>query len=189
MTELTYFTINFKRLNTVTETVLKKMWREVAVSVHPDKGGSHEQYLEAYNEYQELHTIISKYHAENGGSYYEFTSDKVEDYDSWDLFFANVHPKIREAFEFIFGLDKVTKVEIIGTWIYADCNDLPTAKYLDTYKILDRPFVWCSRKEKWAWWLSKRTDEYMNYSMDYLRYAIGSKGRSKSAITRQAVTA
>lgn len=152
----------------ITEILLKSMWRKVVVVVHPDKGGSHDQYLEAQAEYIMLQGMIGK----------SFAPDTVEDYESWDLFFANVHPHVKEAFEYAYSLNQVTEVEICGTWVYITCNHLATVKEIETKVIGDKKFFYGTKKQKWMWALNKPAKK-RGYSMAYIRSMHGSRRKIK----------
>jgi len=52
------FKIPNKELKTMTKKNLSKLYRRLARQVHPDTGGSHEEFVKLNNAYQRLSSII-----------------------------------------------------------------------------------------------------------------------------------
>jgi len=167
--KLKYFTLDVAKK--ITETFLKAQWRKVCVTVHPDKGGSHEAYLEAQLEYEMLKSYAGM----------TFASDNVEDYDSWDLFFANVNPYVKEAFLFAFNdVPNVSEVEICGVWVYVTITfqNKEAREIIKEKEIDGKKFFWGNAKKKWMWALYKPTTRY-NMKMDDIRALHGSRRKEK----------
>ena len=145
---LKHFTIFGEKGLTI--DLLKGLWRKVAVKVHPDKGGSHELYLEAQDEYQSLLTYV------NAG--FTAQSDTVESYKDFMGFMAGVSPVVKDCIRAVNFIKGIRAVEITGYWVWVTLlkTDVTERGLLKEIKMLDidgieRKFQWHRKECKWVW--------------------------------------
>ena len=102
----------------------KAMFRTLSKTLHPDKGGSAEEFRAMMSEYESFLQF-------KGSS---FEKSKEEASAMWDF--------IKED-EFFSSLDDVT-VELTGSWIWVSGNTFPHKDSLSAHG-----FRWSKTKEKW----------------------------------------
>ena len=80
--KLKYFTL--KQGKKLTANWLKGAWRKIVLTVHPDKGGNHDDYVEAQNEYDYLLARV--------GATFTAHDDSPEnpEFNSFDDFLASI---------------------------------------------------------------------------------------------------
>lgn len=132
---------------------LKKAYKKLALELHPDKGGKHEDFVEMSNEYQDLlKRILSG----------KFDSEKVESE-------LKIDEQMREALEKIIHLE--ITIEIVGSWIWLSGNTFP-------YKteIKEAGFKFAGKKKAWYWndgTFKKRSKK--SFSLDEIKDKYGSE--------------
>lgn len=134
--ELKYFNLKGGK---VSPPILKKMWREIVVKVHPDKpGGSHQMYLDAQKEYDWL--------LKNGGIGYTAKQDSPESYGSFDEFLANISALVRKKFAQAYPIAG-KNLEVCTYWLWTDAvPGSDVAKNLESIG-----FQWAPEKERYYW--------------------------------------
>ena len=109
----------------MTKEEAKKLYRKLAVSMHPDKGGNHDDFTALQNEYENF--------LKGNFSYSEH--EAREETNSFDSFI--------KANEFIKTFDGVI-VELTGTWIWLSGNTFPYRE-----EIKKHGFRYSKSKKKW----------------------------------------
>ena len=142
--KLKYFTI-FGEGDRLTADLLKNLWRKVCVKVHPDKGGTHESYLEAQAEYQSLLGCI--------GATFTAKSDSPESYADFTEFLANISPAVREAVRAAGAIDGIRLIEITGYWVWVTIGREQEAERaaLKAINVDGKRFSFHGKELKWVW--------------------------------------
>jgi curved DNA-binding protein CbpA len=153
----------------LTANWLKGAWRKIVLTVHPDKGGSHEDYVTAQNEYEELLNRV--------GTPFHAVDDSPESYSSFDIFLASIHPRVRDQFIRAFDIAG-SSVEVCGWWLWStipqDC--------IISDDLEEIGFKWASKKRKYYWaGIPKMSKK--NYTMKQIRDVFGSKKLEQEQIT------
>ena len=104
---------------------LKKEYRKLIFKLHPDKGGSEEDFKAMKNEYDELFVRLQK-----GKNATHF--EKKEDINQY-----------KDIIEKLIHFEDIT-IDIVGSWIWLGGNTKP---YKDDIKTLG--FMWSSKHKKW----------------------------------------
>ena len=149
---------------------LKKAYRKLAMTHHPDAGGSNEDMKIINAEYSALFEKLKDIHVNSEGETYS-----KETTETSEQFIEIIDRLIR--FEFII-------IEIIGSFIWVSGNTKP---YKDQLKEMN--FRWSSNKL--SWYLppdgyKKRNRK--NYSMDDIREMYGSQEIEKQPYNKVTVT-
>lgn len=114
-----------KYLNNITTIQeLKKIYRSLAMELHPDRGGNEENFKVLVNEYE---IMLSKLQA---------ASKQTQEENELDEEYKNIIDKL-------INFEGLT-IEVIGTWIWISGN---TFKAKDTIK--DLGFKWAAKKKMW----------------------------------------
>ena len=156
--------MNFFKLDpkkSLTANWLKGAWRKIVLTVHPDKGGKHEDYIEAQNEYEQLLQRV--------GSPFTAVSDSPEAYSSFDIFLASISPRVRDKFVQSYPIAG-EGVEVCGWWIW-----IKVEQYSEIGKKLYRiGYKWAPKKQEYYWAgipkMSRRT-----YTKSEIQNCFGSK--------------
>jgi len=143
-TNLKYFTI-FGEGETLTAQLLKNLWRKVCVKVHPDKGGTHEQYLEAQDEYQSLLQYV--------GATFTATQDSPESYSDFTEFLSNISSFVRDIVKAVGTIEGIRLIEITGYWVWVtlDYSQVKERTALKQILIDNKKFVFHGKHKKWVW--------------------------------------
>lgn len=134
---------------------VKRTYKEWAKKLHPDNGGSEEEFKAMAAEYEKAFERLKSVHASKDGGTYEEESQEVP-----EEFAGIINACI--AFENV-------KIEIIGSWVWLTGN---TFVYKDIIK--DLGFFWS--KSKKAWYYTGETEKSFkrgHYSMDGVRQKWG----------------
>lgn len=142
--KLKYFTI-FGARYTLTSDLLKNLWRKVCVKVHPDKGGSHEQYLEAQNEYESLLKCV--------GATFTAKSDSPEAYADFTEFLSNISPFVRDVVRAVGQIEGIRLIEITGYWVWVtlDKSQVAERTALKEINVDGKKFTFHGKHVKWVW--------------------------------------
>lgn len=127
----------FKNVNTLEQ--LRKQYRDLLKTHHPDNGGNVSEMQEINAEYDKLFKILKDKHDSNtmGND-----SNTRTDFNSMKYDFTE-DQKLREVLQKIIIFDGIN-IEIVGCWIWVDGN---TYDYKDTLKGIG--FKWAREKKKW----------------------------------------
>jgi len=164
--------MRFFKLDTrkkLTASWLKGAWRKIVLTIHPDKGGNHDDYVEAQNEYESLLNRV--------GTPFHAVDDSPEAYSTFEIFLASIHPRVRDQFIKAFDIAGGA-VEVCGWWLWVT---MPHDSIMGD-ELQDIGFKWACKKERYYWAgipkMSKST-----YSMNQIREAFGSKQVEQEQIT------
>lgn len=119
----------FSNVKTLDE--LKKLYRELAQKLHPDKGGSTEDMKALNAEYDEVFKRVKNFRTAASGEVYESEN-------------AEAPEDFREVIEKIIMLN--IKIEICGSWIWVTGNTYPVRGQLK-----EAGFYWSKNKSAWYW--------------------------------------
>lgn len=145
--------------NCKTKQDAKKLFRELAKTNHPDKGGSHEIMVAIIAEYEiVLKKLPSVAPTENANQTEEQFNNAVSQ-------------EIQDILNNISHLP--IDIEIIGTWVWVSGNTYPYKSYLTAYN-----FVWCPTKKMYQWHMEK--DSKKGYrgkvqEIEKIRFTYGSQ--------------
>lgn len=152
-----------KNVSTLEE--LKKMYKKLALKMHPDCGGNEEEMKVLNNEYDELFKKLKNTHRNfEGETYTKETTETPEEF--------------KEIIEKLFKLKmEQVEIEIIGSFIWLTGNTKP---YKDELKAM----IFRYSAKKVAWY--KAPEDYKkrnrkNYDMNKIRDMYGSQTVKKSA--------
>lgn len=152
----------FKNISTGDE--LKAKYHELAKKLHPDLGGSHDEFVAMQAEFEKLWATFKNLHKNAKGETYVHETDAT----------ASEYMDIIEQLLKFEGVN----VEICGTWIWATGNTKP---YKDEFKQLK--FKYSPNKQAWFYFEGEYIKKTPNkYSMDTIRKMWGSEsyGTGKS---------
>ena len=140
---------------------IKKLYKQLALSNHPDRGGDLEIMKAINNDYDNAFNTIMKMKDSNPND----DSAKKREYKT-----SETPKEFREIIEKLMGLDGIV-IEITGNWIWISGDTMKHKKYL---KSLDN-VSWAPVKKLWYW----RMDEWASKSrkstpMDQIRNKFGS---------------
>jgi len=155
----------------LTEEVIKLLWRKLVIKLHPDKGGSEEQFKEAQQEYEML--------LQNMGAGFTAYQDSPDNFDSWDDFLAAVSPTVKECLEATRQAG-AKRFEICGRWIWVslDRSEVETRTKLKEIRVNDTKYRFSKNKLKW-YWAGVKCRSRGNHSMNYIRNMYGSTSYEK----------
>ena len=152
-----------KNVSTLEE--LKKMYKKLALEMHPDCGGNEEEMKVLNNEYDELFKKLKNTHRNfEGETYTKETTETPEEF--------------KEIIEKLFKLKmEQVEIEIIGSFIWLTGNTKP---YKDELKAMS--FRYSAKKVAWY----KAPEDYKkrnrkNYEMNKIRDMYRSQTVKKSA--------
>ena len=136
---------------------LKKEYRQIVKKLHPDSGGSEEEFKAMQEEFSTAWERLKNVHQDKEGN--EYTKETEE-----------TAAEFMEIIEQLLKLDGV-EIEICGAWIWCSGN---TKKHKDTFKRLR--FRWSNMKAAWYY----HTEPYRKHhgrelSLDEIREMYGSK--------------
>lgn len=154
-----------KNVETLEE--LKKVYKKLALKLHPDCGGNEEEMKILNNEYDELFSRLKNIHKnKDGESYTKETTETPEEF--------------KDIINQLFSLKMIdVEIEIVGTFIWVTGN---TKLYKDNLKAFNFRYS----PKKYAWYKApadykKRSRK--NYDMNTIRGMYGSqkvKGSGKT---------
>lgn len=150
-----------KKVETLEE--LKKIYKKLALKMHPDCGGNEEEMKILNNEYDELFNKLKNTHKNKyGKTYTKETAETPEEF--------------KDIINQLFNLKmENVEIEIVGTFIWLTGNTKP---YKDVIKDLD----FCYSPKKVAWYKAPsdyRKRSRKNYDMDTIRGMYGSHRLNK----------
>ena len=152
---MTYFN------NVCTLEELRKQYKELLKTHHPDNGGNVAQMQEINAEYDALFKQLKDSHDGNATD-----SDKAS-YDNMKYDFTE-DAKLREMLNKIIGFHGIT-IEICGSWIW--CFD----SYRHRKELKEMGFKYASKKKAWHWHSEAfRKRSHRALSMDDIRSYYGS---------------
>lgn len=123
--------------NCKTKQDAKKLFRELAKTNHPDKGGSNDIMVEIINEYEK---VMKKLASDPKSTHEDMSEEQFQTF---------VSKEMQEILDNISHLP--IEIEIIGTWIWVGGNTYPYKSYLTAYN-----FIWCSTKKMYQWHLERK---------------------------------
>jgi curved DNA-binding protein CbpA len=182
--ETKYFKEYLKDVDNLTAQKLKGMWRKLVVKIHPDKGGSEEQFKEAQNEYEYLLNRV------NAG--FTAVSDSPESFESWEQFMASISPIVREAFEKVYSIPNVTDIEVCGWWIWVGLDYKkvdPRREALKAINVSGKKFKFSGKKKRWYWAGIASRNTGKAFTMDEIRDYYGSQRLKKEEEETRSITA
>ena len=143
---------------------LKKQYRKLVFTHHPDKGGDAEKMKAVNNEYDKLFKILKDVHQTKDGETYTSKQTSAETADQF-----------KDLINELMKMDDI-EIEIIGCFVWVTGN---TRAYKD--KLKELKFQWHSKKT--AWFLKPenyRCKSRKNYEFDEIREMYGTSGKSHS---------
>lgn len=146
-----------KNVNTLEE--LKKMYKKLALKLHPDCGGSDDAMAELNNEYDNLFDQLKNTHKNKDGQTYTKETSETPD-------------QFKDIINKLFALKmEGIEIEIVGSFIWITGN---TKNYKDEIKALEFRYS----PKKYAWY--KAPSDYKkrsrkNYDMNTIRGMYGSQ--------------
>ena len=151
----------------LTEDLLKLLWRKIVIKLHPDKGGSEEDFKQAQNEYESLLQQV--------GAGFTAKFDSPDNYDNWEDFLADVSPTVKECL--IRTREAGAKdLEICGRWIWVTLakSEIETREKLKAIDVDGKKYCFSGKKKMW-YWAGVKCRSRKNHSMDYIRGMYGSE--------------
>lgn len=145
--------------NAETLEELKKMYKKLALKLHPDCGGNDEEMKILNNEYDMLFEKLKMYHKnKEGESYTKDTKETPEQF--------------KDILNKLFSLKmKDVSIEIVGSFIWLTGNTKPYKQ-----EIKDMNFRYSPKK--YAWYKAPndyKKRSYKNYDMETIRGMYGSQ--------------
>lgn len=116
----------FDHIGTMAE--LKKEYRRLAMLMHPDHGGNHEEFVQMGNQYDEAVKRIEKY------------GETKQDREAAS---REVPEDFREAVNVAMACEGVV-LDLVGSWLWASGNT-----YANKEKLRNAGFVWSTKHKKW----------------------------------------
>ena len=143
---------------------LKSMYRQLAMTYHPDRGGDTEAMKKINAEYDILFPKLKDIHKTKDGETYTARQETTETADQF-----------KSLIDELMKMDNIT-IEIIGCFVWVTGDTKPYKEQLKTLK-----FRWHSRKT--AWYLKpenykKRSQK--DYDLDEIRSMYGTSGTMNS---------
>lgn len=151
--------------NTLEE--LKKQYRELAFTHHPDCGGSEKAMKAVNSEYDALFPKLKDTHRTRDGETYKAKNESSETADQF-----------KDLINELMKMENIV-VEVIGCFVWVSGNTKP---YKETLKALR--FRWHTKK--FCWYLAPedyRRRSQKDYDMDEIRKMYGSSGEMNSTGT------
>jgi curved DNA-binding protein CbpA len=144
--------------NCKTAEELKKAFHKEAVRLHPDNGGSAEEFKNMKAEYERMFEKLKNIHKTASGETYEKETSTQTAAEFADIIEKIIHME-------------GCKIEIIGAWVWVSGN---TFQYKDQLKELH--FFYSKTKKSWYHnGAEKKTHRKGHYTMDQLRDRFGSE--------------
>ncbi len=134
---------------------LKRQYKKLAFTYHPDKGGSVEQMQAVNAEYDELLKRVRNVHETADGKTYTRTDEEPD-----------VPDNFREIINAIINFN--CKIELCGSWLWV----FNAYAYREQLKKLG--FFFCSSKKAWAW-TDNPTNNKHRLTLDEIRRLHGSE--------------
>lgn len=152
----------FKNVETLEE--LRKQYKELLKTHHPDNGGNVADMQEINAEYDRLFKQLKNRHESKQAS----TDGAKADFNNYKYDFE-ADEKLREVLQKIISFANIN-IEIVGCWLWVDGA---TYEYKDTLKALG--FKWAREKKKWYFHTEAfRKRSKRKLSMDDIRSYYGS---------------
>lgn len=155
---------------------LKKIYFKAAQKVHPDHGGSEEEFKILNSEYQGLFDKFKNIHKNINSKEDTEKRGKV-----WEEFYTAKTPTSEcaddfiEIVKFLLSLSGLN-VELCGRWLYIRGN---TKEHKDVLKKMGCKYAPKKSPDCWTWHYSKddkpRGKNYKSWQMDTIRAAYGSQ--------------
>jgi curved DNA-binding protein CbpA len=157
---------NYTYFNPTPKTAeeLKAMYRKLAFTHHPDRGGSNEAMKQVNNEYDALFPKLKDIHQTKDGETYTSRQASTETAEHFKDLIAE-----------LMKMDGIT-IEVIGCFVWVTGDTKPNK---DRLKALG--FQWHSKK--YAWYLAPedyRKRSRRDYGLDEIRQMYGTSGEVKS---------
>lgn len=143
----------FKDCNTLEE--LRKQYKELLKTHHPDNGGNVADMQEVNAEYDQLFKVLKDKHESTTADGDKEKADFTRKYD------FETDEKLREVLQKIINFSGIT-IDIVGCFIWLDGNTYP---YKD--KLKEIGFRWSGQRKKWYW----NNGEYRKHGNRKLSYA------------------
>jgi len=143
---------------------LKRQYRKLVFTHHPDKGGDVEKMKAVNNEYDTLFKILKDVHKTKDGETYTAKQASAETADQF-----------KDLINELMKMENI-EIEIIGCFVWVTGN---TKAYKE--KLKELKFQWHSKKT--AWFLKPenyRCKSRRNYEFDEIRDMYGTSGKSHS---------
>lgn len=142
----------FKNIETLEE--LRKQYKELLKTHHPDNGGNVADMQEINSEYDRLFKVLKNKHESKTADSDSTKADFNKKYD------FETDEKLREVLQKIISFSGIT-IDLVGTWIWLDGNTYP---YKDALKEIG--FKWSGQRKKWYW----NNGEYRKHGNRKLSY-------------------
>ena len=141
---------------------LKSMYRQLAMTHHPDRGGDTEAMKAVNAEYDVLFEIVKHIHKNKDGKTYRKESTETADH-------------FKDLIDELMRMDDIV-IEIIGSFIWITGDTKPHKDRLKALK-----FQWSAKKT--AWYLKPedyKKRSHKDYNLDTIRAMYGSGGQVHS---------
>ena len=162
----------FSQFSTVSE--VKQAFKQYAFNLHPDRGGTHESFVEMQALY------LSKLKSLNGQTSTGFDKKEHKYYYS-----EKVETEIMQKITELLNLKaQDLDIELCGVWLWVSGN---TKAYKDKLKELS--LKWHSKRSKWFYHSKTNRKKRMSkMSFEQIRYAYGSRSfEAERQETRRAI--
>lgn len=141
---------------------LKKLYKKLAVKLHPDNGGNEEEFKEMQSQFQGLFNVLKNVHVNKKGEKYDTTGT--------DRATTETAKEFMDIIEKLMFIDDLN-VELCGSWIWVSGN---TKEYKDLLKELS--FKYSANKQMWYYQRDgKRKWHKKAWSIDEIRNTYGSQ--------------
>ena len=162
----------FNQFKSVSE--VKQAFKQYAFKLHPDRGGSHDAFVEMQSQY------LAKLKSLNGQ-----TSTGFDKKEHTYYYNESVESEVMEKITELLNLKaNDLDIELCGVWLWVSGN---TRAYKE--KLKELALKWHSKRSKWYFHTKTNRKRRMSkMSMDQIRYAYGSRSfEAEKEVVRGAI--